>query len=129
MKNLIIILFLISPALVYAQPTSLQTANAKLTWNSNTEPDMAEYIIMMGEVSGVYNQTKPITHVHGVSTQTGEFAGLVEGKTYFFAVKACDTNGNCSDSSQEVSGVVVIPPDIPSGLGVTININIGITVP
>jgi len=128
MKHLVLLLLLISPPLAHAQ-TTLQTATATLTWDSNTESDMDSYIMLIGSTSGVYGSTRPVVHVQGVPKQTGKFTGLDEGKVYYFAVKACDTSGNCSDLSQEVSGGVTIPPNSPSGLSVTFEINIEVTIP
>jgi fibronectin type 3 domain-containing protein len=78
---------------------SANTASgATLTWTANTEPDLAGYKIYSGTQSGVYGA--PVT-VGKVTSHV--LTNLPKGTTYFFTVTACDTAGNESPHSPEVS--------------------------
>lgn len=100
-------LFLASPALA--------AGKAILTWDANTEPDLAGYKVYFGTASKKYGS--PID-VGKVTTKTIE--PLQDG-TYFFAVTAYDTSGNESGFSNEVSKTIdSTPPSPPSGLKVLI---------
>lgn len=72
---------------------------ATVTWNANTEPDLAGYKVYHGEVSGVYTEVFLIS----AGTTTKVFLGLRDGVTHYFAVSAVDTSGNESAKSNEVS--------------------------
>ncbi len=83
-----------------------------LEWTANTETDLAGYNVFLGEssdnvVSSVF-VAKP-----GVSTTV---TGLTNGKTYFFALDAQDTNGNHSPRSAvgSVTPKDVTPPTLLS---------------
>ena len=78
--------------------TAAGTGSATLTWNANTEPDLAGYKIYVGTQSGVY--ASPITLGKVTSYFATSFAG---GTTYFFAVTAYDSAGNESPHAPEVS--------------------------
>jgi len=76
------------------------TSSADLTWNANTESDLAGYKVYRATASGTYGVP--------VATLTGNVTnyvatGLQVGTTYFFVVTAYDTNGNESSASNEVS--------------------------
>lgn len=72
-----------------------------LAWDANQEADLSGYKLYQGTTSGSYET--PI-NVGEVTTYT--VAGLAVGQTYYFAVTACDTNGNESGYSNEVSYTV-----------------------
>ena len=78
--------------------TSPATSSATLTWNANTESDLAGYKIYVGTVPGVYG---PPTSVGNVTTC--QVPNLATGQTYYFSVTAVDTSGNESLYSNEVS--------------------------
>ena len=88
-------------------PTILSTrANAAeitLSWNRNTEPDIAGYKIFYGTRSHNYNS---IITINDTSTEPAQCQytvhGLQEGQTYFFALKSFDLAGNISSYSSEV---------------------------
>ena len=76
------------------------TSSADLTWNANTESDLAGYKVYRATASGAYGAP--------VATLTGNVTnyvatGLQVGTTYFFVVTAYDTAGNESSISNEVS--------------------------
>lgn len=71
--------------------------DVKLSWNANTEPDLAGYIAYYGTASHVYSTTAL------AGTQTSATFLNLAPATYYFAVVAFDSSGNASDYSQEVS--------------------------
>ncbi len=93
---------LIPVTLTIASPTSTSsaTSSATLTWNANTEGDLAGYKVYRGTSSGTYGA--PIATLQGNITSYVA-TGLEIGTTYYFAVTAYDTAGNESLYSNEVS--------------------------
>lgn len=75
--------------------------NATISWNANTEPDLAGYRVYYGTASGVYN---PAIDVGNTTSYT--FSGLLPNTTYYFAITAYDTSGNESAFSTEISMIV-----------------------
>ena len=76
----------------------LASPSVTLTWNPNTEPDLASYNVYFGTASANYtNKTTA-----GNST-TNLVQGLVRGVKYYFAVTAVNTSGAESDFSNEIS--------------------------
>jgi len=96
--------FLFSLCLISIFPAIAQAASVTLTWDRNQEPDIAGYKIFYGTQSGQYNNsitvydsaTQPLQCSHTV-------AGLSEGTTYYFALKAFDLAGQESAYSDEIS--------------------------
>jgi hypothetical protein len=76
------------------------TSSATLTWNANTENDLAGYRVYRATTSGTYGA--PIATIP-VGSITYQATGLISGTTYFFTVTAYDTAGNESIRSNEVS--------------------------
>ena len=76
------------------------TSSVTLTWNPNTDSDLAGYKIYRATTSGGYGA--PIVTVPGNIT-TYVAAALQSGTTYFFVITAYDTAGNESPRSNEVS--------------------------
>lgn len=74
------------------------------TWDANSEPDLAGYIVYYGTESGRY-----IEQVDVKNTTTFVAENLQDGEKYYFAVKAYDFSGNISLPSAEVSAVVGAP--------------------
>jgi hypothetical protein len=87
----------VAVTLTVSAPT---TSSATLTWNANTESDLAGYKIYRATTSGVYGA--PIATLQGNVT-TYIAAGLQVGTTYFFVITAYDSAGNESPRSNEVS--------------------------
>jgi hypothetical protein len=78
--------------------TPTTTGTATLTWDPNSETNLAGYKVYMGTQSGVYGT--PI----GVGNTTSYTIGnLTSGRTYYFSVTAVDGDGNESLYSTEVS--------------------------
>jgi hypothetical protein len=68
-----------------------------ISWNANTETDLAGYKVYYGNSSGNYN------YVVDVGNQTSYIlSNLVSGETYYIAVTAYDTSGNESTYANEV---------------------------
>ncbi|NOY84546.1 MAG: hypothetical protein GXO96_06965, partial [Nitrospirae bacterium] len=84
--------------------TNIFAGEATLSWDANSEADLAGYNIHYGTSSQNYGP--PIT-VGKVTTHT--LTGLTNGTTYYFALTAYDTSTNESGFSAEVS------KDIPGG--------------
>ena len=75
--------------------------NATVSWNANSESDLAGYRVYYGTQSGQYQQSRGEgVVVSGATSRT--ITGLTPGVRYFFAVTAFDTSGNESGYSAEV---------------------------
>ena len=83
-----------------ASTTAPKTANATVSWNANTESDLAGYRIYVGTRSGSYGVVGPFEVTNATSFTV---PNLPLGATYFFAVSAFDKSGNESAKSVEVS--------------------------
>ncbi|MEP7152475.1 MAG: fibronectin type III domain-containing protein [Nitrospira sp.] len=90
-----------SPTPVASAPAPApRIASATVSWNANTEADLAGYRIYVGTRSGSYGFAGPFE----VSNSTSfTVPNLPVGTTYFFAVTAFDKSGNESTKSAEVS--------------------------
>jgi hypothetical protein len=78
----------------------LQGAQVSLTWDENSETDIAGYRLYYGSVSGQYD------YVVDVGNQTNyTLNGLRAGQTYYIAATAYNTSGYESDYSNEVNTV------------------------
>ena len=89
-------------------------SSASIEWNPNTDPAVTGYNVYYGGATRAY------TNVVSVGTSTNAtVGGLLEGKTYFFAVTAHDDIGDESDYSAEtiylVPGFLVITPGTNPG--------------
>jgi|GEM_PF-571608 len=94
--------------------SSLFASTLQISWNDNTEPDLAGYRIYYGSVSGAYG------HVLDVGGSVCvEIEGIEEDTVYFFAVTAYDQAGNESDYSREIS--VLIHEDLLGRLRSIVN--------
>jgi hypothetical protein len=85
--------------------------SVSLTWNPNSEPDLAGYRLHYGTASNSYSVH---IDVHNVTTYT--VTGLAAGQTYYFAATAYDTSGNESGYSNQVSYAIPasnLPPTTP----------------
>jgi hypothetical protein len=78
--------------------TAPVSTKATLTWNPNTETDLAGYKVYVGTASRTYGAPVDL----GNAT-TFEVINLQRGQTYYFAITAYDTSGNGSLYSTEVS--------------------------
>jgi K319L-like, PKD domain/Fibronectin type III domain len=86
---------------------SAHAASVVLSWSANSESDLGGYIAYWGGASRSYPNHSDVGTARSLT-----IPGLVEGNTYFFAVKAYDNTGNQSAYSAEVS--LTIPTSGPS---------------
>ena len=108
MKKLLTILAILAIAGI------AQAATINVSWNPNTEPDLAGYKLYHGTASGQYSEPVDVGNVTGhVMEITPE-----HGATYYFALTAYDTSGNESGYSDEASCFVPDgrAPEKPTGL-------------
>ena len=88
------------PVATTPSSTAPKTASATVSWNANTESDLAGYRIYVGTRSGSYGFAGPFE----VTNRTNfTIQNLPVGATYFFSVSAFDKSGNESAKSAEVS--------------------------
>lgn len=93
--SLIIFLLAVFPAVALA-------GSAILHWQPNTDSDLAGYRVYYGTASRSYGPYIPV----GKDVTSYTLNGLVDGKTYYFALTAVDTSGNESGYSVEVSKTI-----------------------
>ena len=94
---------------------SVFAGSATLTWNANTEPDLAGYKVYYDTVSHSGNcpagfGANAIT-LGKVTTYT--INNLTDGQTYYFQVTAYDTSNNQSTCSTQVSKVIPVSDTRP----------------
>ena len=94
--------------------STLFASTLRISWNNNTEPDLAGYRIYCGSVSGAYGYVLDVGDNVCV-----DIDGVEEGTVYFFAVTAYDLVGNESDFSREIS--VLIPENQTGFLSAIVN--------
>jgi len=101
---------------LFSLSPSVGAAGVNLAWNPNPEPDIAGYQLSYGTSSGSRPNTVNTTGA------AASVSGLVDGQTYYFAVRAINTAGQQSASSSEISYLVPVsptqtpPPPPPSAL-------------
>ncbi len=82
-------------------------ASVLVSWNANTESDLAGYYLYYGSQSGTYTTKTDVGKV------TSYELGAQSGTTYYLAITAYDTSGNESGYSSEVSVYVPVPDTTP----------------
>jgi len=94
-------------------------SNIEVTWDANTETDLAGYKVFYGTASGVYSDSVDVGKV-----LIYNICNVTQGKTYYVALKAYDTSNNLSEFSTEVSLYIPIPdttpPTVPTNLVTTV---------
>ena len=93
--------FLLIPllfALITLPVTAAYAADVTLAWDPNTEPGITGYKIYWGPSSGNYTSSKDV----GNNT-SATITGLDEGKTYYFAATAYNSDGIESGFSRQIS--------------------------
>jgi len=76
--------------------------SVKLSWNANTDNDVAGYRIYFGISSGNYSKVETAGNVTSYSVND-----LQDGATYYFVLTAYDNAGNESGYSEEVSATIL----------------------
>lgn len=108
--------------MLFCLPIPAHTASIVVSWNANTESDLAGYKIYSRTQSGTYGTPADI----GKNTSC-QFNDVQTGTTYCFAISAYDTSGNESEKSAEVSVYVPVPDTTPPTGSITINSGSGAT--
>ncbi len=85
----------------------------QLTWNANSETDIAGYRIYKGLQSGAYTSNVFTSNLATSITMSG----LEAGKTYYFAATAINSSSLESDFSDEVA--YTVPAAVPSTFTIT----------
>lgn len=112
MKNIGSTLFMLLATVLFS--TAVLAAQVQVTWNANTEEDLAGYRLYVGQEAGQYGEPVDVGNVTGhVMEITPEY-----GATYYFALTAYDTSGNESGYSDEATCFVPdgVKPEKPTGL-------------
>jgi hypothetical protein len=102
-KMRIVKLILHSLVMIFSCTQLCYSASLQLTWNANTETDLAGYKVYYGTSPGSYGNP----HVLGDVTEY-ELSGLEDGTRYYIALTAFDTSNNESEKSVEESGVTPV---------------------
>lgn len=115
MKRIFLLLaFMILPFL------GLQAAVVDVSWNANTEADLAGYKLYYGTDSGVYGLPVDVGKVTSYSVTVNPKVTT----TYYVTLTAYDMSGNESPKSDEASITVTVadttPPAKPTGLKMVI---------
>jgi fibronectin type 3 domain-containing protein len=79
------------------------TSSATLTWDPNTDSDLAGYKVYRATASGAYGAALGTVPA---GTVTYQATGLSANTTYFFVITAYDNAGNESLFSNEVSRLI-----------------------
>ncbi|HPE44380.1 MAG TPA: PKD domain-containing protein [Deltaproteobacteria bacterium] len=109
------ILFLILAIIVFF-PLEGFAASLQVSWNANTEEDLAGYRLYYGTQSNTYGQTVDVGNATSYTIGSAQ-----NGSTYFVAVSAYDAEGNESDLSAEQSTYIPVPDTTPPTGSVSIN--------
>ena len=114
-----LVLFMLMAGWVFSQDVPPVT----VSWDANTESDLAGYRIYIGDETGKYDNGTDV----GLKT-IFEWKNLDPGRTYFFVVTAYDKSGNESGFSDEVSYTLAlpdtVPPAAPTGIKILIEVRI-----
>lgn len=95
--------------MVLASAQSAWAGNATLSWEPNTEPDLARYRVYYGTSSSVYTNVIDVGLTSNPGSPSYTINALADGQTHYFAVVAYDSADNQSSFSNEVSKY--IPPE------------------
>jgi hypothetical protein len=90
--------FLISLILTIVFYSYALSAQVTLTWEPNSEPDLAGYQVYYGTSSGIYTDSIDVGNTNAYTV-----SGLEEGLIYYFAVTAYNYSGDESSFSNEVN--------------------------
>lgn len=94
---------LIATGLLGLYPVAATAGSVSLTWDPNTEPDLAGYRVYIGTSSRSYTQNIDVGHVTTVT-----LPNLWDGQSYFFAITAYDIFANESGYSSEVTTTLAL---------------------
>ncbi|BCA57115.1 hypothetical protein W02_42550 [Nitrospira sp. KM1] len=100
--------------------------DCQISWNANTEPDLAGYRLYSGRLASQLNQVKDLGNRTSIKCSDAQIA---TNGNWFSAVTAYDTSNNESSLSPvisfELSGLTDLPPPVrlsdPTSVRLTIN--------
>ena len=122
-KSIIAKFLILASALFFS--TEVFAGTATLTWDANTEPDLASYKVYYDTTSRT--GTLPcanagyLSNINVGNVTTYTFNNLTDGATYYFAVSAYDTTGNESTCSTQQSKVIpAVDSTPPTVTGITV---------
>jgi len=98
-------------------PVAAAAASLTVSWQANTEPDLAGYRIYYGTASGQYGPPVRVS----AATTTYQLTGLAPSTRYFVALTAFNTAGFESGFSAEASATTLndVAPGPPKGVALT----------
>ena len=85
---------------------------AQTSWNANSEPDLAGYLVYHGTFPGIYYESFDVP----APTTTKDITGLTDYQIHYFAVSAYDTSANESGKSTEGSKAGPIVTQLVGGV-------------
>jgi len=111
--------------------TTVSASDVVLSWNPNTEPDLAGYKIYYGtSPTTAYTGVEDVALTDTPDTPEYTMSSLADGTTYYFWITAYDLSGNESGFSNEGSKTITTTPSDPTseinggfGCGAIKNIN------
>lgn len=83
-----------APAAVTGLRAETNSSDVTLSWDANTEPDLASYWVRWGVESGVYNFEQQLPK----SQTSFQVQDLQDGQTYYFSLQASDESSNRSEA-------------------------------
>ncbi len=98
-------------------PVLAVAASLQVSWNANTDADLAGYLVYCGTQSGTYSACYDVGKVTGY-----QITGVKGGTTYYIALAAYDTSQNDSALSAEKSVTVPVTTQtatVPNVVGKT----------
>lgn len=122
-------IFIMMVILVFISiPVMAKDFNVTLSWNANSEPDLAGYRVYRSEISGTYEN--PIAEL-GLVTSYNDILTVNDGesKIFYYVVTAYDTNALESDYSNEVCTNILdgnVPPAPVNNLIINIQVAIAL---
>ena len=111
-----VLILLVSWAL-YLIPAITHAAQVTLAWDKNPEPDIAGYKMHYGTSSQNYDYTVDVGNYTSCT-----ISGLQEGKTYYFASTAYDSDRNESNLSQEIAHTIPVGSIAENKLSIVLEI-------
>jgi hypothetical protein len=99
LRRMLAVLVLLMSSIGFAAGRA-SAAEIKLAWDSNTEPDIAGYVVQYGPASAPYSQQVDIGKV-----TTWTLTSATAGVSYTFRVVAYNTTGLFSDPSASVTAI------------------------
>lgn len=106
---ILLVLFILFPIITFA-------STIEVSWNANSESDIAGYRIYVGNSSGNYPTVIDVGNV-----LIFDITNAIETSTYYIAVTAYNTSSLESEKSDEI---FITVPDATSPSSITINIQI-----